>query len=116
MGPREAGSNENQWLQVEISGGKLVTSCYRLRHVQGWQLRSWSLWGSNDASLAREQWTMLDRRHQEHQGQYRDFDSFPAVGGPFQYFRLVCDGPKWNGLDNLVVKHFDLFGVLISYR
>jgi hypothetical protein len=104
----------DQWLQIEIVRGKLITNCYRLRRFSDSFLKSWSLLGSNDASCPLAQWTELDHRLENRRGENNDFAAFPAVGGPFRYFRLVCTGPTWNNDYYLVLKHIDLYGVLIT--
>jgi hypothetical protein len=104
----------NQWVQIEIVDGKLITNCYRLKRTRNDKLRSWSLLGSNEASLPLAEWTELDRRSEARPGDFNDFATFPAVGGPFCYFRIVSTGPNWSDSANLLLFHIDLYGVLIT--
>jgi hypothetical protein len=77
-------------------------------------LKSWLLLGSNDASCPLAQWTELDRRLESRQGEINDPAAFPAVGGPFRYFRLVYTGPTWLDSTRLALKYIDLYGILIT--
>jgi hypothetical protein len=88
------GSEENQWVQMEIVCAKFVTTCYRLKRGSKGPLRSWLLRGSDDASLPLNKWTVIDRRIEENQGGYSEFDKFPGIAGPFKDFRMVCDERK----------------------
>jgi hypothetical protein len=109
-----ASTGDQGWVQIELVDTKLVTTGYRLKRCSDHRLRSWSLRGSNDAMLPLDQWIFLDRRHEEHEDQFNDFASFTCFGRAFRYFRLVIDGPKWDGSTNLVLAHIDLYGFLIS--
>jgi hypothetical protein len=107
-------SQPDQWLQIEIVGGKLITNCYRLRRPGGDRLRSWSLLGSNDELRPLDQWTELDRRKENREGEFNELAAFPAVGGPFRYFRVFCTGPTWDDNNQLKLTHFEMYGVLIT--
>lgn len=100
------------FVQIEIVGGIIVVSKYRLR--RGRFLRTWSLRGSNDASLRLDEWTELDHRHEEMKGEFDDPGSFDAAGGPFRYFRLVQEGKNWTDTTSVSLHHIELFGLLIS--
>jgi hypothetical protein len=90
-----------------------VATCYRLEHFKNY-LRSWSLRGSNDLTLPLDQWTILDRRCEEHAGQLSDLSLFGCIGGVFRYFRFVMEGTGWDGTLRLFIKHIELYGSLIS--
>jgi hypothetical protein len=102
-----------EWVQVEIVGGKLAPSCYRLKRLPSSRLLSWSLRASNDEKLPLKKWTTLHVRSERKEGEHRDFDVFQAAGGPFRYFRLFCEGPNIDNRLHLVLQHLDLFGVLV---
>jgi hypothetical protein len=104
----------NEWLQIEIVGGTFAISCYRLKRSANYKLRSWSLRGSNNASCPLGEWRCLDHWSEAREGEFADFNAFMAVGGPFRYFRLVCDGPKWDGSLMLTLDHIDLYGVFVA--
>jgi hypothetical protein len=105
---------DNCWVQVELVNAKFVTSCYRFKRSSNSGLRSWSLRGSNDVKLPLDQWKILDRHHEEREGQYDIFQLFPSLIGTFRYFRLVMEGPRWDGSSILNFKHIELYGSLIS--
>jgi hypothetical protein len=107
------GNEGSQWVQMEIVGAQFVTTCYRLKRGSKAQLRSWSLRGSNGPSLPLDKWTVIDRRTEEKQGDYNEFDTFPAIGGPFKYFRIVSDGRKWDDKLLMTFKHIDMYGLLV---
>jgi hypothetical protein len=102
-----------EWIQVEIVGGKLAPSCYRLRRWSHYRLLSWSLKASNNETLPMEKWAIVDRRTEGQQDEHKDFEVFPVASGPFRYFRLVCEGPNGDNTSHLVLQHMDLFGVLM---
>jgi hypothetical protein len=91
-----------------------VTSCYCLKRSADYKFRSWSLRGSDEASRPLGEWMVLDSWSEVRKDDFPDFNSFSAVGGPFRSFRLVCDGPRWDGSLTLNLKHMDLYGVFIS--
>jgi hypothetical protein len=96
-----ASNGDSCWVQFELTDIKLVPTGYRLRRSPDLQLRSWSLRTSNDPSLPLGQWTSLDRRHEEREGEFNDFASFPCFGEAFPYFPLVMEGPSWDASTNL---------------
>jgi hypothetical protein len=107
-------NEENEWIQMEIVGGSFAARCYRLKRSATYKLRSWSLRGSNDASRALGEWSLLGSWSETREGEFGTFHTFLVVGGPFRYFRLVCNGPRWDGGFNLLFVHIDLYGVFIS--
>jgi hypothetical protein len=106
-------AGEKNWVQIELVDVKFVPSCYRLQRFTH-NLRSWSLRGSNDAMLPLNQWTILDQRHEEREGQWDNLASFGCFVGAFRYFRFVMEGLGWNESLQLFLKHIDLYGYLIS--
>jgi hypothetical protein len=105
-----AGTRE--WVEIDFLDHQLCVDSYRLKRGFNFVIRSWSLLGSNDRTVELEKWTILDSRSESSPGEFEQFHLFSGFGGPFRYYRLVNDGPRWDGRTSLNFRHIDLFGIL----
>jgi hypothetical protein len=110
------GVGDRQWLEIDFVDRQLFLNSYRLKRHTNWLLRSWSLFGTNDGRQGLEEWTKLDSRNESREGEFEIFQVYECFGGPFRYFRLVQEGPDWDGDEALTFLHLDLFGVLSPLR
>jgi hypothetical protein len=78
-----ASNGDSCRVQFELTDAKLVPTGYWLTRSPDHRLRLWSLRGSNDPRLPLGQWTSLDRRHEEREGEFDDSASFPCFGEAF---------------------------------
>jgi hypothetical protein len=104
---------KQSWVQVEVVGGQFVVGQYRLNRHTGERMRSWTLRGSSSSAVPFSEWTVLDRREEPVSGAFGDLAAFDAGGGPFRCFRLVQEGPTWNGKTRLSIYHLEFFGCFI---
>jgi hypothetical protein len=106
---------DREWFEIDFVDHQLVLNSYRL-YRRRWRglLRLWSLVGSNDRTVPLNDWSVIDSRNESRQGEYKVFQGFDCVGGPFRYFRLVNEGPDWDGSASLSFFHIELFGFLFS--
>jgi hypothetical protein len=109
-------SGDRQWLEIDFVDHQLFVNSYRLKRSSPFGLRSWSLLGSNDRSLVLDEWTRIDSRSETREGEFELLQTFDCIGGPFRYFRLVNEGPRWDRGTQLILYHLDLIGFLFSVK
>jgi hypothetical protein len=107
---------DREWVEIDFVDRRLFLNSYRLQRGYIFALRTWSLFGSNDGRQRLEEWTKLDSRNESREGEFEEFQLYECFGGPFRYFRLVNEGPRWDANKSLVLWHLDLFGVLYPLR
>lgn len=99
------------WFQVEFKYGKVQANGYRIKRHEQMTMRSWSLRASNDPDLSIEHWEVLDQETEERKGDFGIIASFHcSPKGYYKYFRVIQEGPSWDGSEALVVYHLDIFG------
>jgi hypothetical protein len=107
---------DREWIEVDFLDHQLFVNSYRLRRHSDSLIRSWSLRGSNDRDVGVDEWTTIDSRHESYQSEIDILATFDCIGGPFRYFRLVNDGPRWDGATRLNFYHLELFGFLFAIQ
>jgi hypothetical protein len=88
-GPRE-------WIEFDFLDRLMSVSSYRLQRLRGAALRWWSLLGSNDRTFELDEWTLIDTRRESREGEFGMLHTFDCFGGPFRYYRLDNEGPRWD--------------------
>ena len=105
------GWSDHEWLEIGLVCGKVAIFGYRIRKREDF-LRSWSLRGSNDRNLPLEEWTVIHRHCEEEKtSEELHFECFS--GKPFQFFRIVQEGNRWNGGRCLNFKYLDFDGIFV---
>ena len=104
------GTRDHPWVEVELVRGRLAPTCYRIQKHKD-ALKSWTLRGSNDRSLALDEWEILHRHCEEVQtNSTMQFELLNSVT-PFKYFRLVQEAPDWRGESKLRMCYLDFDGI-----
>ena len=104
------GNRDHAWIEVELVRGKLAPTSYRLQKQKD-TLKSWTLRGSNDRSLALDEWETLHRHCEEAKtDKLMHFELLNSVT-PFKYFRVVQEAPDWEGASKLRMRYLDFDGI-----
>jgi hypothetical protein len=97
------------WFQIELLYGRALVTGYRLRRHDALKMKDWCLKASNDVTVPIDDWQVLHSVSEQAEGD--SFLVFDIDGkSPFKYFRLVMNGPGWNGRTYLAFWHLELFG------
>jgi hypothetical protein len=105
-------TGKRDWIEIDFRDHRLFVNGYRVGRAANAHLRSWSLLRSNDRALGLDEWTKVDSRTESREGEFGLFRVFECFGGPFRYYRLVAEGPGWDGVAKLTLRHIDFFGFL----
>jgi hypothetical protein len=110
--PALTNAGDHEWVQIEIVNRSFMMTGYRLGFHSLWRLRHWSVRGSNNQSMPLSEWTVIDVQEEATKGDFGDMKIFDAISFPFRYFRIVQEGTTWEGKQQLILWHFELFGSL----
>jgi hypothetical protein len=100
------------WVEIDLLDHRLLMTSYRLKRGRQSTLKTWSILGSNDRTLALEEWTKVDSRSESVEGEFELLHVFECFGCPFRYYRIVNEGPRWDENPKLTFLHIDFFGLL----
>jgi hypothetical protein len=99
------------WVEIALTRGQLLVTGYVLMRRINFELRSWSLVGSNDVSLPLDEWTVLHEVQDAEPNTVNPVEFFALEASPsFSVFRLINEGPRWDGKKPLHIDGFELFG------